>query len=108
MAPFTGPCEGNVIESRSELTGLGRMVTLLVKRGTLNKKDTILCGENVAKIKKSLNSRPVIMPCGCFALDGWRISRGFGASAALSAFNENVRFKQIMDGLAIKRCLPRS
>ena len=51
MAPYTGPCEGNVIESRSELTGLGRMVTLLVKRGTLNKKDTILCGENVAKIK---------------------------------------------------------
>jgi pyruvate dehydrogenase E1 component alpha subunit len=47
------------------------------------------------------------MSCGCFALDGWRISRGFGGWAALPAFNANVRFKQIMDGLATKCCLPR-
>ena len=52
QAPSTGPCEGNVIESRSELPGLGKLVTVLVKRGTLRGKDTVLCGECVAKVKK--------------------------------------------------------
>ena len=59
-------------------------------------------------MRNSLNSRPVTMLCGCFALHGWRISRGFGEWAALLAFHENVRFKQTMDGLVMKRCLPRS
>jgi pyruvate dehydrogenase E1 component alpha subunit len=48
------------------------------------------------------------MSCGCFALYGWRTGREFGEWADLPAFHENVRFKQTMDGLAIKRWLPRS
>ena len=48
------------------------------------------------------------MSCGCFGLDGWRISRGFGEQAALPAFHWNARFKQTMDKLAMKRCLPWS
>ena len=48
------------------------------------------------------------MSCGCFALHGWRTGREFGEWADLPAFHENVRFKQTMDGLAIKRWLPRS
>ncbi len=41
-------------------------------------------------------------------MDGWRTGREFGEWADLPAFHENVRFKQTMDGLAIKRWLPRS
>ena len=58
-------------------------------------------------MRNSLNSRLVNMSYGCFAFGGWHIGRGFGELAALPAFHQNVRFKQTMDGLAIKRCLPR-
>jgi hypothetical protein len=48
------------------------------------------------------------MSRGCFAIGGWHIGRGFGEQATLPAFHQNLRFKQTMDGLAIKHCLPRS
>ena len=48
-APVSGPCEGYILESRSTMAGKGRPATVLVKRGTLNKKDLLIAGETLCK-----------------------------------------------------------
>jgi len=51
QAPVSGPCEGYILESRSTMAGIGRPATVLVKRGTLNKKDLLIAGESLCKVK---------------------------------------------------------
>ena len=48
-APVSGPCEGYILESRSTMAGKGRPATVLVKRGTLKKKDLLIAGESLCK-----------------------------------------------------------
>ena len=65
QAPVSGPCEGYILESRSTMAGIGRPATVLVKRGTLNKKDLLIAGESLCKVtvrnaRKSIKVRYLI------------------------------------------------
>merc|ERR1712080_749629 len=54
-----GPVEGTVIESNQE-QGLGKMATVLVKRGTLKKGQYLVCGETYAHVRNVLDTRAPI------------------------------------------------
>ena len=54
-----GPVEGTIIESNQEL-GIGKVATILVKRGTLTKGQYLVCGETYTHVRQLLDTRAPI------------------------------------------------
>ena len=50
--------KGIVIESRLD-RGLGAIATVLIRKGTLNKGDAFLCGNQFGKVRAMLNERSI-------------------------------------------------
>jgi len=53
-APITGPAKGTVIEARLD-KGRGTIVTVLVQRGTLNKGDIVVVGQEYGRVRSLLD-----------------------------------------------------
>ncbi len=80
-----GPVEATVIESKME-HGLGKVATVLVRRGTLKKGEVLVCGETFCKVRLLLDTRqplgsdeehdrlvlPQVLPSEACRLVGWK------------------------------------
>ncbi|NOQ81818.1 MAG: translation initiation factor IF-2, partial [Methylophaga sp.] len=59
-APVTGPAKGTVIEARLD-KGRGTIVTVLVQRGTLNKGDIVVVGQEYGRVRSLLDENANVL-----------------------------------------------